>query len=117
MKIENTFSLLVSRWRFLYRHLYLNDVHRIARAITTCCVLHNICIDNGETMEMDIQLEDMLSNFQQSDNDDGAEFVLDDMNGSTEDAPDLTTERGIAAYMRDLRRRGQVRRSEVERSL
>ena len=117
MKIENTFSLLVSRWRFLYRHLYLNDVHRAARAISTCCVLHNMCIDNGETMEADLQLEDMLSNFQQSDNHDGAEFVLEDSNGLPDEAFDLNTERGIAAYMRDLKRRGQVRRSEVELSL
>ena len=86
----------------------------------TCCVLHNICIDNGESMEMDLQLDEMLSNFQESDNDDGVEF---DLSGDVEidvsiptDNHNLT-ERELAALMRNLKLRGQLKRISVQNSL
>lgn len=120
-KIENTFSLLVSRWRFLYRHLYLNDVNRITRAIMSCCVLHNMCIDNGETIEMDLQLDDMLSSFEQTNNDDGAEFTLDNDTlvyfGFDINADFDRTERQHEARLRYLKRRGQAKRIQVKDSL
>ncbi|KAL0582329.1 hypothetical protein ABG067_007818 [Albugo candida] len=74
-KIENTFSLLVSRWRFLYKHVYLEDVARITDAITTCCVLHNLCIDGGDSLEQ-YSNPSRFTQFQEEDNQDGGEFVV-----------------------------------------
>ena len=98
------------------------DTNRIARAIMTCCVLHNLCIDNGETIEMEFQLDDMLSNFQESNNDDGGEIATEDLDTldiNVEDTPVVEdmTERALAALMRNLKLRGQIRRNEVQRSL
>ncbi|OAD66207.1 hypothetical protein PHYBLDRAFT_175501 [Phycomyces blakesleeanus NRRL 1555(-)] len=46
-KIENTFSLLVLRRKFLYKHLYVKDVESLTQAIMVCCVLHNLYNEDG----------------------------------------------------------------------
>jgi hypothetical protein len=48
VKIENAFALLKGRFRRLKDLLDRNDDNAIARTVITCCVLHNICIMNGE---------------------------------------------------------------------
>lgn len=46
--IENAFGLLVQKWRFLLRHLYLLRTVRMAYTITACCALHNFCLDYAD---------------------------------------------------------------------
>ena len=50
-KIEHSLGLLTSRWRFLWKHLYLLDLLRVSKTIYACCVLHNICINEGDDDE------------------------------------------------------------------
>lgn len=61
--IENSFSLLVNRWRFLFKHLYLLNIERIAKTILTSCLLHNLCIsmnDDDETFVTSEQLAEQM---------------------------------------------------------
>lgn len=45
--IENAFGILKKRFRQLMK-IEIRDVDRITKFIITCCVLHNICIDDGD---------------------------------------------------------------------
>lgn len=45
--IERAFGTLVARWRFLALHIYILDLLDINDVISSCCILHNICINNG----------------------------------------------------------------------
>lgn len=45
--IENAFGLLKSRFRQL-TELDLHSVDKISKFIISCCVLHNLCIDNND---------------------------------------------------------------------
>ncbi|KAH7954065.1 hypothetical protein HPB49_015317 [Dermacentor silvarum] len=53
--IENAFALLKQRFRQL-RYIEFTTVDKITQFIVGCCVLHNICLDNG-----DIDVEDLLT--------------------------------------------------------
>ena len=53
MVIEHAFGPLVSRWRTLWKHLYMLDVIRMTETIYACCVLHNICLDVGDVQAAD----------------------------------------------------------------
>lgn len=59
MSIERTFGILVSCWRILLHHVFMRDIKDIVQVITACCILHNLCIDMGEYVEID---RDMLVN-------------------------------------------------------
>lgn len=48
IKIQHAFGGLVSRWRFLWKHLYLLSDERLAKTIYACCVLTDICIDQND---------------------------------------------------------------------
>lgn len=48
--IENSFGLLKGRFRQLIQ-LDFHTVERASRFILSCCVLHNLCIDNGDLWE------------------------------------------------------------------
>lgn len=48
--IENTFQLLKGRFRQLIR-LDFHNVEKASRFILSCCVLHNMCIDNEDFWE------------------------------------------------------------------
>lgn len=50
VKIENTFGLFKSRFLQLL-HLDFHKVDKCAQFIISCCVLHNICIDNNDFVE------------------------------------------------------------------
>lgn len=52
VKIENAFGLLKSRFRQLIR-LDFWKVKTMSRFILSCCVLHNLCIDNNDTIEFE----------------------------------------------------------------
>lgn len=47
VKIENAFSLLKQRFRQLLR-LDFFTVERMSKFVVGCCVLHNLCIDEGD---------------------------------------------------------------------
>lgn len=50
--IENAFGLLKNRFRQLMK-LEFHDVNKITRFIVSCCVLHNLCIDNNDFIDID----------------------------------------------------------------
>lgn len=43
--IERCFALLVQRWRFLFKYVYIHDPLRLVKVIVACCVLHNVCLE------------------------------------------------------------------------
>lgn len=49
MAIERAFGVLVARWRFTGKYIYMLDQLKINEVITGCCILHNMCIDLGDT--------------------------------------------------------------------
>ncbi|KAG2190529.1 hypothetical protein INT47_008411 [Mucor saturninus] len=49
MAIERAFGVLVARWRFTSKYIYMLDQLKINEVITGCCILHNMCIDLGDT--------------------------------------------------------------------
>lgn len=50
--IENTFGLLKNRFRQLLK-LEFHDVDKSTSFIIGCCVLHNICIENNDFIDID----------------------------------------------------------------
>lgn len=55
--IENAFGLLKQRFRQL-RYIELTSVDKISEFIMACCVLHNLCLDAGDTAVDDILCDD-----------------------------------------------------------
>ena len=51
---EHAFGLLTGRWRALLKCLD-EDHWRIPNTIIACCVLHNICIIQGEEFDGDVE--------------------------------------------------------------
>lgn len=56
VKIENTFGLLKGRFRQLIE-IDMHSVDKISKFIISCCVLHNLCIDNNDDFNFPIELE------------------------------------------------------------
>lgn len=54
--IENAFGLLKGRFRQLIK-VDLHTVDKISKFIISCCVLHNLCIDNNDNFDVDIVIE------------------------------------------------------------
>ncbi|XP_040071502.1 putative nuclease HARBI1 [Ixodes scapularis] len=48
VRIENSFGILKQRFRQL-RYLEFREVNRISKFIMACCVVHNLCVDNGDS--------------------------------------------------------------------
>ncbi|KAM9820870.1 LOW QUALITY PROTEIN: uncharacterized protein ACB057_001498 [Neosynchiropus ocellatus] len=48
--IEQAFGLLKCKFRRL-KCLQMKDVGSISRAVTACCILHNLCLDTDDNME------------------------------------------------------------------
>ena len=48
MTIERAFGVLTARWRILSHKVYIHDQMDINDIITSCCILHNICIEREE---------------------------------------------------------------------
>jgi len=53
--IENTFGLLKSRFRQLLQ-LDIHYVDKITKFIISCCVLHNMCINMNDEIELDNEI-------------------------------------------------------------
>jgi len=55
--IENAFGLLKNRFRQLIE-LDFHNVDKISKFIISCCVLHNLCIDNDDEFTFDADILD-----------------------------------------------------------
>ncbi|KAG2193018.1 hypothetical protein INT47_012143 [Mucor saturninus] len=51
IKIEHAFGGLTSRWKFLWKHLYMLSVYRMAKTIVSFCGLHNVCVNQNDIEE------------------------------------------------------------------
>lgn len=67
-KIIQSFGLLRGRWRCLLETLK-EDTHRVPTTVIACCVLHNLCIDEGDDapiepaiIQDDVDINDENSN-------------------------------------------------------
>lgn len=47
--VERAFSILVKRWRFLWKYVFILDQLRLVKIIIVSCILHNFCIDAKDT--------------------------------------------------------------------
>ena len=56
--VERAFGVLKGRWRCLLKRLD-NDLESVSSIIITCCVLHNICLQNHDNY---IDDDDLLEN-------------------------------------------------------
>lgn len=54
VKIENAFGKLKGRFRQLMR-LDFHNVEIMAKFIMACCAMHNLCIDNNDTIDDELQ--------------------------------------------------------------
>ena len=50
--IENAFAILKARFRQLKYGVQMHKIDKIVRFIICCCVLHNLCIDNNDYIEV-----------------------------------------------------------------
>ncbi|KAJ8932904.1 hypothetical protein NQ314_014348 [Rhamnusium bicolor] len=50
VKIENSFALLVDRWRIL-NFVNVYSIQKVVRIIRACCVLHNYCLLKCDVMD------------------------------------------------------------------
>ncbi|XP_071637288.1 putative nuclease HARBI1 isoform X1 [Temnothorax longispinosus] len=53
--IENAFGLLKGRFRQL-TELDFHSIDKISKFIVSCCVLHNLCIDNDDNFTFDVDI-------------------------------------------------------------
>lgn len=60
VKIENAFGLLKQRFRQLIRIDFFS-VERMCKFVMACCVLHNICIDDGDLWDSEYNLNDDIN--------------------------------------------------------
>jgi hypothetical protein len=79
MTIERTFGILVSRWRFLGKHVYIKKIEDICNIIAACCILHNICINMGDP---DFEVESYTADYD-SDNNSSSNLEYDDSQNYT----------------------------------
>ncbi|KAE9621938.1 hypothetical protein Lal_00032566 [Lupinus albus] len=52
------FSLLKGSWKILSKVMWRPDKMKLPSIILTCCLLHNIIIDCGDTLDLDLALSD-----------------------------------------------------------
>ena len=54
--IENAFGMLKGRFRQLME-VDMHNIDKISKFIISCCVLHNLCIDNDDDFDFLVELE------------------------------------------------------------
>lgn len=84
MAIERAFGVLVARWRFTGRYIYLLDQLSINEVITSACILHNMCIDLRDPGFTDVVLENIRGAV-------GTEEGNSDINGNDRRTESLTS--------------------------
>lgn len=57
--IENTFGILKARFRQLMK-LEFHKVETNSKFIISCCVLHNLCIENNDLLEEDCAIDEII---------------------------------------------------------
>lgn len=83
IKIEHAFGYLVSRWWFLWKHLYLLTDERLAKTIYACCALSNICIDQNDP---DFELTGDFQGFEELNNrGENTEINLEDITATADE--------------------------------
>ncbi|CAN7942634.1 unnamed protein product [Ixodes pacificus] len=99
--IENAFGLLKQRFRQLI-NLEFPTVRRMSTFIIACCVLHNLCIDAGDSEIRDAEVEELRRQ----------ELLKEDSRGSPdEDLP------GVSLSDAALRVLGRIKRDRLVSSL
>lgn len=126
IKIEHAFGNLVSRWRFLWKHLYMLTDERLAKTIYACCVLSNICINQNDP---EYVLSDQFQAFEEFTNrGENIEINLEDISPIVNDEPvDLRGLRGgngsnnngwpTQAQIELSKRAGELRRERIKTDL
>ena len=56
MVVENAFGRLKGRWRCLLRRND-SDLQPVKSMVMTCCALHNLCENHGETYETELDVQ------------------------------------------------------------
>lgn len=51
--VERMYGVLKRRFPILHSGMQLRRTHLIQQVISVCCVLHNLCIDMGDTIDLD----------------------------------------------------------------
>ena len=126
--IENTFGLLVARFRFMYKHLYVLSEQRMREIIVVCCILHNTCITFGDSKDYltellqqhgdDIETDTSpLDWYLRVNNIDGAQFGFQDMQHGPEQPPAQNVEIPSRGDNIRIAREGRIRRDEVRDAL
>lgn len=120
IKIEHAFGGLVSRWRFLWKHLYLLNDQRLAKTIYACCTLTNICIDQNDA---DYSTSTSLQGFEEfTQRDEEITINLEDItlpvadiNATESDAP--RNLRPTQEQINESKEAGIARREQIKREL
>ncbi|CAI2190083.1 3462_t:CDS:2 [Funneliformis geosporum] len=76
MVVEQAFGLLKGRWRILLKEVNCTDLERITRIIHACCILHNICINNGDLLSSEDEIKDDNSEENDEENEDDEEIFI-----------------------------------------
>ncbi|KAL1481745.1 hypothetical protein MTO96_034243 [Rhipicephalus appendiculatus] len=97
--IENAFGLLKQRFRQL-RYVEFETVDKITKFIMSCCVLHNLCLDDGDT-----NVDDVLREAERQEDNALRDSVQPDVEEVGDAVP--TTSEGA------LRRLGELKRDRI----
>ena len=57
MVVERTFGMLKGRWGILQRPLSYKPMRRNAEIATACAILHNICLELGESVDNAVRID------------------------------------------------------------
>jgi hypothetical protein len=77
MVVERAFGQLKGRWRILSKEVNCTDLERITKIIHACCILHNICIDKGDLLSFEDEIEDDSSEGGDEENEDDEEAFIE----------------------------------------
>lgn len=50
--VERAFGILVKRWRFLWKYVFILDPLRLIQIINVSCILHNFCINAKDIIDI-----------------------------------------------------------------
>ncbi|KAL0087495.1 hypothetical protein J3Q64DRAFT_1737732 [Phycomyces blakesleeanus] len=105
----------------MYKHLFVLKTDNMALIITSCCVLHNLCIDNGDSIIVDAEEDVEMRRFLENEADDDVELLMEPMSRDMEtDIPTVNefgTRTSLTSRLRQLKDQGVIKRNEVMSSL